>query len=100
MFSMLPAAIAATAGERARRRLIGAPEMKARSPVKFMDVCDAKVTDENVLLASNMMIRTKNTFMKVRIWINRVASGIVFQPLLPDSREAQFPSRIRLARCH
>ena len=103
---MLPPATAATASERARGRLIGAPEMKARSPVKFMDVFDVKVTDKKVLLASNMMIETKNTSMKERIWINRVASEIVFQSLYPDtgallhSMGAQLSSRILLARCH
>ena len=47
--------------------------MGARSPVKFMDVCDVKVIDEDVLMASNMMINAKNTFVKERIWIDRVA---------------------------
>ena len=35
--------------------------MGARSPVKFMDVCDVKVIDEDVLMASNLMINAKNT---------------------------------------
>ena len=33
--------------------------MKARSPVKFMDVCDVKVIDEDGSLASSMMIEAK-----------------------------------------
>ena len=80
--------------------------MSARSPVKFMNMCDVKMTDGDVLLASNMMIKAKNTPMKERIWINRVASEAVFQPLQPvtgalmHSRRAQFTSRILLARCH
>ena len=45
--------------------------MGARSPVKFMDVCDVKVIDEDVLMASNLMINAKNTLMKERIWIIR-----------------------------
>ena len=31
------------------------------------------------------MIKAKNTLMKERIWINRVASGFVFQSLHPDT---------------
>ena len=69
------AATAATAGERARRRLVGAPAMKARSPVKIMDVCDVKVIDEGGFLAGNMM---KSTITKERIWINRAASELCF----------------------
>ena len=60
------AATAATVGKRARRRLVGAPEMMARSPVKFMDVCDVKVIDEDGFLAGNMMIKAKNTLLKER----------------------------------
>ena len=41
-------AIAATAGERACGRLAETLEMRARSPVKFMNVCDVKVTGEVV----------------------------------------------------
>ena len=43
-----PAATAATAGERAYCRLVGALEMKARH--QFMDVCDVKVTNEDGFL--------------------------------------------------
>ena len=43
--------------------------MKARSPEKFLDVCD--VTDEDGFLSDSMMIKAKNTLMKERIWINR-----------------------------
>ena len=41
---------------------------------------DIKVTDEDGSLSRSMMIKAKNTIMKERIWINRVASEIVFQP--------------------
>ena len=40
---------------------------------------DESVTDEDFLSCS-MMIKAKNTITKERIWINRVASEIVFQP--------------------
>ena len=40
---------------------------------------DVKVTDEDGLLSRSMMIKANNTIMKERIWINRVASKIVFQ---------------------
>ena len=39
-----------------------------------------KVTDEDGLLSRSMMIKANNTIMKERIWINRVASKVVFQP--------------------
>ena len=42
-----------------------------------MDVCDVKVTDED-----GFLVKAKNTIMKERIWINRVTSEIVFQPLI------------------
>ena len=41
---------------------------------------DVKVTDEDGFLSRSMMIKAKNTIMKERIWINRVASESVFQP--------------------
>ena len=44
---------------------------------------DVKVTDEDGLLSRSMMIKASNTIMKERIWINRVASKIVFQPGIP-----------------
>ena len=47
---------------------------------KSMNVSDEKVTDEDGLLSRSMMIKANNTIMKERIWINRVASKIVFQP--------------------
>ena len=46
--------------------------MKVRSPEKFLDVCDGKMTDVDGL--------------KERIWINRVASGFVFQPFIQTPR--------------
>ena len=60
------------AGERARRRCAGAPEMKARSPVRFM-VCDVKVTAEDGFLVGSMMIKAKNTLFKKR-------TGSIVQP--------------------
>ena len=53
--------LAVTACKRARRRLVVAFEMKARSPVKFMDVCDVKVIDEDGSLASSLMIEAQKT---------------------------------------
>ena len=47
--------------------------MKARSPEKFVDVCDKKVTDDDGSLSNCMMMKAKNTLMKERIWINRWA---------------------------
>ena len=41
---------------------------------------DVKVVDEDNFLSRSMMIKGKNTIMKERIWINRVASKTVFQP--------------------
>ena len=48
-------------------------EMKARSPEKFMDASDVKVTEENGFLSRTLMIKAKNIIMKERIWINHVA---------------------------
>ena len=47
--------------------------MRARSPDKFMDVSDVKVTDEDGFLSRSMMIKTKNIIITERIWINRIA---------------------------
>ena len=49
-----------------------APEMKARSPEKFVDVSDVEVTDEDGFLSRSKMIKAKNTILKERIWIMRV----------------------------
>ena len=38
-----------------------------------------------VFLSRSMMIKAKNALMKERIWIDRVASEIVFQALHPDT---------------
>ena len=38
--------------------------MKARSPEKFLNVCDEKVTDEDGFLSDSMMIKAKNTFLQ------------------------------------
>ena len=48
-------------------------EMRARSPDKFMDVSDVKMTGEDGFLSRSMMIKTKNIIIKERIWINRIA---------------------------
>ena len=43
------------------------------------------VTDEDSTLSSSMMTKAKNTLVKERLWINRVASEIVFQSLHPNT---------------
>ena len=43
-----------------------------------MDACDDKVTDDDGFLSRGMMIKANNTLLKERIWINRVASELVF----------------------
>ena len=58
---------------------------KARSPEKFMDVSDVNVSDEDGYLSRSMTINANNKIVKERIWINRVASEIVFQLLHPDT---------------
>ena len=40
-----------------------------------MDVCDMKVTHEDGSLSRGMMNKAMSTFMKERIWINRVATA-------------------------
>ena len=52
--------------------------MKALPPVKFIDVCDVEVVDEDSFLAGSMTIKAKNTILKERIWINCVASELCF----------------------
>ena len=52
---------------------------------KFVNVCNEEVTNEDGLLSCSMMIKTKNTSMKERLWTNRVASEIEVQPLHPDT---------------
>ena len=53
-----------TAGGRVCQRIVGALGMKARSTLKFRDVCDVEVVDEDGFLASGMMIKAQNTIMK------------------------------------
>ena len=72
--------------------------------MKFMDVCDVKVTNEDGFQAGSMMINAKHTIMKERIWINRVARRIVFPLLHPDTgallhEEIVSLPHILLARC-
>ena len=85
VISMQPAAIVATAGKRARRRLVGAPEIRARSRVNFMDAWEVKVTNENGFLASNMIIKAKSTIMQEWIWINRAARSGHQRPVASNS---------------
>ena len=74
---------------------------------------DVKVSNEDSFLSCSMMIKAKNTIMKERIWINRVASNIVFQPGIQtmalryttsvcdySSRETRITPRTLPARCH
>ena len=46
-----------------------------------MDVSGEEVSDEDGCLSHSMAIKAINTIMTERIWINRVASEIVFQAL-------------------
>ena len=55
----VPAATAATADTCVCCRLVGALEMKARSPVELANVCDMKLTDEDGTLFRNMMIKQR-----------------------------------------
>ena len=50
--------------------------MKARRQRKVMNVCGL-VSDGDGSLSRRMTIKTYNTMMKVRIWIDRVASEFV-----------------------
>ena len=63
----------------------GRRTIEARSPDKFMDVSDVKVSDEDGYLPRSMTIKANNMIVKERIWMNRVASEILFQPLHPDT---------------
>ena len=51
-------------------------EMKARSPEKFMNVSDVKVTDEDGYLIRNMTIKTNSNIVTEQIWISPVSSEI------------------------
>ena len=55
--------------------------MGARSPEKFMDLGDVMVLAWTVICPA-ACDQSKNTLMKERIWINRVASELVFQPFM------------------
>ena len=54
---------------------------------KFMNASDEEVSDEDGRLSRSMTIKTINTIMTERIWINCAASEIVFQPLYPDTSD-------------
>ena len=64
--------------------------------------CDG--TDDDGFLSNCMMFSTKNTIMKERIWINRVASEIVFLHVHPDTSALLHEERIIAstlpAKCH
>ena len=49
-------------------------------------------------LSRSMTISPNSTLMKERIWINRVASEIVFQPLHPDIGAPLHPERVIAVR--
>ena len=80
--------------------------MKAQSSEKFIDVSDVKVTDEAGYLSRNMTIRANlnddsqfnNKMVKERIWINRFASEIEFQPLCSDTDAQLHDERIITVR--
>ena len=57
-----------------------------------MNACYDEVTDEDGFLSGSMIIKSKNSLMKERIWINRGA--------LLHSGGDQFPSQIPLACYH
>ena len=63
-----------------------------------MNVCDMKVTDENCTLSSSMTTQAMNTFVKERLWTNRVASEIVFQSLHPDTGAPSHGERVTAVR--
>ena len=60
-----------------------------------MDVFDVRMTDEDGFLSRSTMIKAKNTIMKERILINRVASEIVFQPLIQTPAYSQAFSKLQ-----
>ena len=43
------------------------------------------MSDEDDFLSHSMTIKPKNTIVKERIWVNRVASEIVLQALHPGA---------------
>ena len=59
--------------------------MKARSSVKFMDVYNVKVTDEDGVLARSVMTNAKNTIGKERL---------VFRPSHPDTGALSHDERV------
>ena len=44
-----------------------------------------EVSDKNGCLSRSMTIKAINAIMTERIWVNRVASEIVFQPVYSDT---------------
>ena len=57
-----------------------------------------------MVLACSMMNNAEITIMKERIWINRVASEVVFLPLHPDTGALLHEERVTTSnstsRCH
>ena len=72
--------------------------IEARSPDKFMDVSDVKVSDDDGYFSRSMTINFNNKIVKERIWINRVVSEIVFQPLHPDTGAPSHDERVIAVR--
>ena len=67
--------------------------MKARRLSKVMNVSEL-VSDGDGSLSRSMLIKTYNTLMKERIWLDRVASEIVFQPFHLDSGTPLHDARV------
>ena len=78
--------------------LRNALEMKARSPEKFMDLSDVKVTDEDGFLSRNNTIKANNKIVKERIWTGLVTSKIETQPLGTDTDAQLHDERIITVR--
>ena len=68
--------------------------VKARSPDKFMNVSDVKVSDQDGYMTRNLTISTNCKIVNVRIRINSFISKIVFQPLHSDTDARLHKERI------
>ena len=65
---------------------------------EFMDVSDEEVSDKNGCLSRSMTIKAINTIMTKRIWISRVGSEIVFQPVHYDTGAPLHEERVITVR--
>ena len=74
------------------------PRLLGRSLEKYMDVSDVKVSEDDTFLSHSMAVRAINTTMKERIWMNRVASEIVFQALHPGTGNQLHDERVTEVR--